>query len=382
MKTISSPWQTSFPRNNFLFILFISLLLTMLLESCSAPRKIEPTLAPQLTLQTSPTPIIPLAKPIETHPAGLSANQAATLSSLKKIDNYPLYTMHYYGSYNQTRLSSASFVRNVLSSSPTWNGNDAWGCSLFASFGDTQNMYFGRNFDWEYSPAVLLFTDPPGGYASVSMVDIAYLGFTEDQVNSLTELTLEERQPLLNAHYWPFDGMNEQGLAIGMAAVPPGQMPYDSDKKTIGSLGVMREILDTAGDIDQAVAVLENYNLDFQGGPALHYLIADSSGQAILVEFYQGQMNLIPNESPWHQATNYLRSAVEDPEGQCSRYDKISDEMTRVDGNLSAESGVNLLSDVSQNNTQWSILYHMNSAEIDVVIGRQFDHPYRFDLNP
>lgn len=382
MKTISSPWQTSFPRKYFLLILFSNLLLAMLLESCSAPRNIEPKLAPQLTLQTSPTPTILLAKPIETHPVGLSANQVATLSSLELIDDYLLYTMHYYGSYNQTRLSSASFVRNVLSSSPTWNGNDAWGCSLFASFGDTQNMYFGRNFDWEYSPAVLLFTDPPGGYASVSMVDIAYLGFTEDQVNSLTELTLEERQPLLNAHYWPFDGMNEQGLAIGMAAVPPGQMPYDSDKKTIGSLGVMREILDTAGDIDQAVAVLENYNLDFQGGPALHYLIADSSGQAILVEFYQGQMNLIPNESPWHQATNYLRSAVEDPEGQCSRYDKISDEMTRVDGNLSAESGVNLLSDVSQNNTQWSILYHMSSGEIDVVMGRQFDHPYRFDLNP
>ena len=93
-------------------------------------------------------------------------------------------------------------------------------------------------------------------------------------------------------------------------------------------------------------------------------------------------MNLIPNESPWLQATNYLRSAVEDPEGQCSRYDKISDEMTRVDGNLSAESGVNLLSDVSQNNTQWSILYHMSSGEIEVVMGRQFNHRYRFDLNP
>ena len=382
MKIISSPWQTSFPRRYYLFIIFSNLLLTMLLGGCSAPRNMEPTFAPQLILQTSPTPTIPLAKPTETHPAGLSANQVATLSSLKKIDDYPLYTIHYYDSYNLTRFSSEGIGRNVRIGSPIWKGNDAWGCSLFASFGDTQNMYFGRNFDWEYSPAVLLFTDPPGGYASVSMVDIAYLGFTEDQVNSLTELTLEERQPLLNAHYWPFDGMNEQGLAIGMAAVPPGQMPYDSDKKTIGSLGVMREILDTAGDIDQAVAVLENYNLDFQGGPALHYLIADSTGRAILVEFYQGQMKLIPNDTPWHQATNYLLSAVEETQGQCSRYDKITHEMEKVDGKLSAIDGLDLLSDVAQPGTQWSILYHMNSGEIDVVIDRQFDLPYRFDLNP
>jgi hypothetical protein len=243
-------------------------------------------------------------------------------------------------------------------------------------------MYFGRNFDWEYSPAVLLFTNPPDGYASVSMVDIAYLGFDEGQVNSLTELALEERQALLNAPEWPFDGMNEKGLVIGMAAVPPGQMPDNPNKKTIGSLEVMREILDTAGNIDQAVEVLENYNIDFQGGPALHYLIADSTGRAILVEFYQGKINLIPNDTPWHLATNYLQSAVEETQGQCNRYDIIANEMEKVDGQLSATGGLDLLSGVTQPGTQWSILYHMSSGEIDVVMGRQFDHPYRVELNP
>ncbi len=34
----------------------------------------------------------------------------------------------------------------------------AWGCSLFAFFSDPQAMLYGRNFDWEYSPALLLFT--------------------------------------------------------------------------------------------------------------------------------------------------------------------------------------------------------------------------------
>ena len=151
---------------------------------------------------------------------------------------------------------------------------------------------------------------------------------------------------------------------------------------TIGSLEVMREILDTAEDIDQAVTIMNNYNIDFRGGPPIHYLIADSSGQAILVEFFQGQMKLIPNESPWHQATNYLVSAFDYTQGQCSRYDTISKEMMRVNGELSAQSGLDLLEDVSQINTQWSILYHMSSREMDVVIGKQFDHPYTFHLNP
>jgi hypothetical protein len=38
-------------------------------------------------------------------------------------------------------------------------------------------MLFGRNFDYYYSPALLLFTRPPAGYASVSMVDLAVVGF-------------------------------------------------------------------------------------------------------------------------------------------------------------------------------------------------------------
>lgn len=85
-------------------------------------------------------------------------------------------------------------------------------------------MFYGWNFDWDYGTALLLFTDPPGGYASVSMVDIAYLGIEGKSEKDLQNLPYEERQLLLGAPSLPFDGMNERGLAIGMAAVPPGQM--------------------------------------------------------------------------------------------------------------------------------------------------------------
>jgi Flp pilus assembly protein TadD len=33
-------------------------------------------------------------------------------------------------------------------------------------------MFYGRNFDWDFSPALLLFTNPPDGYASVSRGDL------------------------------------------------------------------------------------------------------------------------------------------------------------------------------------------------------------------
>ncbi len=117
------------------------------------------------------------------------------------------------------------------SSSSEANAGPAWGCSLFAALGDNDGMVFGRNFDWEYSPAVLLYTDPPDGYASVSMVDIAYLGFDNSTAPQLLQMNLGERQQLLNAPFLPFDGMNELGLVVGMAAVPAGNVPADSTER-------------------------------------------------------------------------------------------------------------------------------------------------------
>jgi penicillin V acylase-like amidase (Ntn superfamily) len=214
------------------------------------------------------------------------------------------------------------------------------------------------------------------------MVDIAYLGFDVKEIGRLSELAPAELAPLLDAPNWPFDGMNERGLAIGMAAVPSGQMMSDPKKPTIGSLQVMRQVLDQAGDIEEALTILENYNIEFGGGPSLHYLIADSTGEAVLVEYFQGEMYIIPNDNPWHQATNFLLSAYDDPQKQCTRYDKISDIMRDTGGDITAQNAAKLLSSVAQNNTQWSVLYHMQSGVIEVILGRQFDRVHKFQLSP
>ena len=306
----------------------------------------------------------PFAAPATAAPTsrsdGLSDDEVRTLTSLAKVDDYPLYTMHYYGAYSQR---SSSIERNT---------DSAWACSLFAALGDASNLLYGRNFDWDYSPALLVFTAPPDGHATVSMVDIAYLGFAGDRATRLLDLSLTERRPLLNALSIPFDGMNERGLVVGMAAVPPGQMRPSPDKPTIGSLGVIRRMLDRASTVDEAVTIMQSYNIDFEGGPPIHYLIADRSGRAVLVEFYQGKLVIIPNESPWHLATNFIRASVESADGQCWRYDAISQRLAETQGRLTTQEAVALLERVSQKNTQWSIVYGLSTGDVTVTMGRQY----------
>ena len=250
--------------------------------------------------------------------------------------------------------------------------------------GDPHDRLFGRNFDWRYSPALLLFSDRPavGGYASVSMVDIAYLGFDDRSVD-LTTLPLAERRGLLDAPSWPFDGMNEAGVAVGMAAVPSADERHDPGKPTIDSLEVMRAILDRAGSVDEAVAILGQYNIDWEGGPPLHYLVADRSGRAALVEFHGGQIVVLPNAGPWHAATNFTRSAVAgDAAGQCHRFDTLVRRLTDTGGALDPRAALDLLQAVAQTEsaTQWSVVYGMSSGQVDVVVGRRYSQVHTFRL--
>lgn len=317
------------------------------------------------------------AKPTGTSiPAGLTHEQFTTLSSLQKVDDYPLYTMTYTGAY-RPRTSSLPIENTV----PAFGLTPTWACSLFTVLLDEDNFLYGRNFDWQFSPALLLFTNPSDGYASVSMVDLEYLGFDSTSARSVTTLPIEEQTGLLDAPYIPFDGMNEYGLTIGMAAVPPGNVQPDANKETIGSLGIIRQMLDHARTVNEAVDIMYNYNIDFVGGPPVHYLMADRTGKSALVEFYNGGMQVLYNEQPWHLATNFLLSSIYDPKaGNCWRYNKIVAQLTEANGQVDVEMAMQLLADVAQENTQWSIIYQMSNGLTNIAMGQQYQDTHQFQL--
>lgn len=347
------------------------LLIFLFLAACSVPATVEQAQPTATSIFTgAPSPVEDYSH------LGLTDAEAATLLSLEQIDGYPLYTMHYYAAYETVSRAPDLPLANLPPA------NASWACSLFTSLADPANMLYGRNFDWDYSPALLLFTNPLDGYDSVSMVDIAYLGFGGDRAIDLAEAPLDELVALLGTPYLPFDGMNEQGLAVGMAAVPPGDMQLDPNKHTIGSILIIRKMLDHAATVDEAIAIIQSFNIDSEGGPPVHYLIADASGRAALVEFYQGEMRIIYNAGPWHQATNFLVSSTDgSPEGQCPRYDTLSQRLTEMAGSLTISDAISLLGDVSQEGTQWSIVYGMSTGDIHVAMGQQYDSVHILHLD-
>jgi hypothetical protein len=327
-------------------------------------RLIQSVAAILLTLSFAACQLLPQAPP------DLVATSAYTL---EKLDGHPLYVMHYQADYRQELTQ----VKPV--------GDLTWACSLFAALGDSQSMVYGRNFDWHHSPAVVVYTSPADGFASISTVNLRFLGYSAAQADDLLDLSDATRERLLQAPYLPIDGMNAAGLVVGMAAVPHSRDETDLSRPTIGSLGIMRELLDFAGSVPEALEIISKHTIDFGSGPPIHYLIADANGEAALVEYGRGELHVIPSDQPWHLATNFLlESVVGDPKDSCWRYEILEDEIRSSSGRLSSSAAMNLLRAVSQDGstpTQWSAVYDLSTGTLHLAMGRAFDMIHRFTLD-
>lgn len=327
----------------------------------------------------APLPATPATAAESTEPQLQQLDQTRTLASLTKVDGFPLYEMRYYGDYGFGDFLEEGVQSDDATGAYPQGVPEEWACTCFAALAPGSDPIFGRNFDWYVHPALILFADPPDAYASVSMVDISYLGYGQE------EPVGDAREGLLDAPYFPFDGLNEYGLAVGIMAVPEADGGDDPDRVTIGTLHVVRLMLDYARSVDQAIALLQDYNVEFEGGPPVHYLVADASGNSAIIEFISGEARAIRNSEPWQVATNFLihGTAPETRASLCPRYSRAYETLQRANGSIPAAGAMTLLEEVSQSSdfpTIWSVVYNMTSGDVQVVAGRVYGQIHEFNL--
>jgi choloylglycine hydrolase len=177
--------------------------------------------------------------------------------------------------------------------------------------------------------------------------------------------------------------MNEYGLVIGMALVTDGKVDdptFDTSRPTLGPLTVLRHMLDHARNVDEAVKIFTQYNVDFSGAVPIHYLLADPSGKAALLEFQDDKLFRLNNLYPWHLATNHLR-CIASGDGGCWRYKVLTNRLVGRKGVLDPAEAMQLLSDVKVAGTQWSAVYNMNTGDVNLVMGTEYESVYTFHID-
>ena len=198
-----------------------------------------------------------------------------------------------------------------------------YGCTTVCVKDKKGNVYFGRNFDWEKGRAMIVHTVPDHGYESLSTCDLDFLGFGDDY---RPDGSMPERIQTLAAIYVPLDGMNEKGLVIAdLMAGDKEETHQKTDKPDLTTTTAIRLLLDRAANVDEAVELLKQYDMNSSIGAAHHFSIADATGKSVVVEYVNGEMlvaetNIVTN----HYLADSPKKGVGDEESHL-RFDHVSE---------------------------------------------------------
>ncbi len=291
---------------------------------------------------------------------------------IEQIDPYPAYVMRFNGGYgfrDYLRRGQANAAR------PAATGSPSWACTVFWAMNGPDGPLLGRNFDFFHRAAMLLLTEPPDGFKSISMVDLHYCNFADTV--TLQELQAQPERLQL-APYVPFDGVNEKGVAMGLMAVPSAQPPFDPAKVSLCDLELIRLVLDQAESTEGALALLRGYNYR-QGELPVHFLIADSSGAAAIVEYVGGEIKVTRNAGPYLVATNFTVDGSGAPtNAPCNRYRTAYSALSQREGRLSMLEAMDTLAAVRQDITMWSAVYGLRNGQVRLALGGNYANVHAF----
>lgn len=330
-------------------------------------------------------------------------NEIRTVASLNTIDEYGMYDMTYHGNYGldellETGAKDGSQISNFIIKNLThWYSPNQdikvslteGGCTAFAVQNDKNEYIYGRNFDFSYSPSLVLHTNPKNDYASVSTVNLACLGFGPTKLpKSVNDdnFNLMDSCLLLAAPFIPFDGMNEKGVAISLLALPESQAPYSEDKVTLNTTVAIRLVLDKAASVEEAVALLSKYNIYFSKEAPCHYFIADASGTSIIVEFIDGEMKLVYPDAKYQIASNFIACDDSKKGYGVDRYEFVKNKIESCKSILPDSTALELLSHVGIRENgidrlQWSVLYNMTNLTGEIFAHKKFKDRSFFAIN-
>lgn len=313
--------------------------------------------------------------------------------SVKQLEDN-LYYMEYKGDYGfdafleQGGASSTSemagYITDFLSGGfmkkvPAPGKRD-FGCTAYTVKNTEGGNLMGRNFDWDGTngTAMIIYTEPKNGYASYSTCWLDFLGFgdgwkPEGMANQYMSLA---------AIYVPLDGINEKGLAIAdLMAGDDEQTNQKTDKTDLTTTTAIRLLLDKAATVDEAIALLEQYDINSDIGRGHHLAISDATGRSVVVEYIDNVMYV--TDTPVvtnHYLTEGEKYGVGNDESH-ARFDRV----LAMDNEAGSIMDTRQVRDVMQNvsyakETQWSIVYDLEKKALDFYWQRQFDNPHHFEI--
>ncbi len=259
-----------------------------------------------------------------------------------------------------------------------------FGCSTIASENQAGEKLFGRNFDWENCEAMIVASYPENGYASLSTVN---MDFITQNVSGVVSMALRaDEVKTLAALYAPLDGINEAGLAVSVNMIQDSStIDQDTGKPDLTTTTAIRLLLNQAADVDEALELLNQYDMHASMGMMVHFALADISGRSVAVEYVDNQMVVI--ETP--VLTNfYLAEGEKQGIGTQQSHERYEILMDRLEESETMEMPDmrDALDSVSKDNfeefasTEWSAVFNLDTGEVRYYHRENYKTCYQLQL--
>lgn len=242
---------------------------------------------------------------------------------------------------------------------------------------------FGRNFDWQSCDALVVTSKPSQGYASISTVN---LGFISQAGGGLGQTLTQNDVRVLAALYAPLDGMNEKGLAVSVNMIQDAAtISQNTDKPDLTTTTAVRLLLNKAASVDEALTLLQQYDLHASMGMMIHFALADTTGRGVVVEYINNEMVVTETQV----VTNFYLSEGNKhgigTQQSHERYDilvrALEDHST-----MTMEDVRDALDSVSKDNfnefesTEWSVVFDLSSGEAHYYHRENYESRYTFSI--
>ena len=277
----------------------------------------------------------------------------ATVMSVKQVGNQ-LYTVNYQQNYHLNKALAA----NIKTEKDMFD------------FICNELKIVGRNFDFSETETLSVYTHPKDGYSSLATVDLDVMAVGKP--NGTDALSFEGKLAMLAAPYLCVDGMNEKGLCVSLLDLKEPERHHENGKTAVLILVAVRMLLDRAASVDEAIELLEQYDIHTVDDCAQHMFIADKNGKAVVIEWSKSEMTV--TESP--VCTNFNLSRAEGKyDGLCNRFDVITHMLADSPEN-DTKKAFEILKAAQVSWTQWSCVYNLDDFTVDYVIDNDFENSY------
>lgn len=257
----------------------------------------------------------------------------------------------------------------------------SFGCSTISTKDTDGNLLFGRNFDWNSCNAMIIYSVPETGYASISTVNMDFISMTGISFSALSDTA----QAIIGL-YAPLDGMNEKGLAVSVNMIQDSAtISQNTDKPDITTTTAIRLLLNQAANVDEAVKLLQQYDMHASMGYMMHLALADTNNHSVVIEYINDEMIVI--ETP--VVTNfYLAEGEKNGIGTTQSHERYDILMKTLSDNgvMSMEAVRDALDSVSKDNfsefesTEWSIVFNQSTKTIHYYHRENYSNRYTFTI--